>query len=264
MYGMIKKKIIVILIIFLPILSGCASTSYAPIGSSTPISQIKPIQPPHPRISSHVSPIRSDVCHVVGPLETMWRISKMYDVEIEEIMQHNGLRNKSQLKIGQRLIIPNAAPLKPVIPLYPSRKWKYIVLHHSATDYGSALSFNRAHLKRGFWNGLGYHFVIDNGTMEKQDGQIEVSPRWIKQQDGAHCKAGNMNEKGIGICVVGDFTDKGITRKQMESLVFLINKLSDFYRISPRNVIGHSDAPGASTECPGRNFPWNELRRRLN
>ncbi len=45
------------------------------------------------------------------------------------------------------------------------------------------------HRKRGFDRGLGYDFVIDNGTNTRVDGQIEASPRWIKQMEGAHCDA---------------------------------------------------------------------------
>ena len=100
--------------------------------------------------------------------------------------------------MGQALLIPNAAPLKPIIPLYHSDKWKYIIIHHSATDEGNALCFDKSHSLRGFTRGLGYHFVIDNGTKGKLDGQIEISPRWIKQQDGAHTKASGFNKKSIG------------------------------------------------------------------
>ena len=183
----------------------------------------------------------------------------MNDVSIEDIVRTNNLKSKSDLNVGQKLRIPNAAPIKPVVPLYQNRKWKYIIIHHSATDQGNALLFNVAHKKRGFWNGLGYHFVIDNGTVGKIDGQVEVSPRWIKQQNGAHCKAGNMNSRGIGICIVGDFTDSKVSRKQMDSLVYVVNLLKSFYRIPKQNIMGHRQVPGAKTECPGKTFPWTEF-----
>ena len=43
------------------------------------------------------------------------------------------------------------------------RPWRYIVIHHSATASGNAAEFDREHRARG-WDGLGYHFVIDNGV----------------------------------------------------------------------------------------------------
>lgn len=250
-------KIICLLAVAPLFLSSCTYAPYIPDypvqqGVSTPA--VHPVLPAQPR---------ADICHVVGPMESLWRISKMYDVSIESIMKENGLTDKSNVSEGARLVVPKAAPIRPVIPLYPSSKWQYVIVHHSATDVGSASAFNKAHYKRGFWNGLGYHFVIDNGTQSKQDGQIEVSPRWIKQLNGAHCKAGDMNPRAIGICLVGDFTDSRVTAKQMDSLVFLVKRLSDYYKIPGSRIIGHRDAPGAQTECPGRNFPWGEFKRRI-
>jgi hypothetical protein len=71
--------------------------------------------------------------------------------------------------------------------LFPSDKWKYIIIHHSATDEGNALDFKRIALADGMGWGVGMissSITVLNG---KEDGQIEVSPRWIKQKTGAHC-----------------------------------------------------------------------------
>jgi len=233
------------------ILSSCATTPIKP-----PIIPTKEVYPMLP------SPIlRQDVFHIVAPGETLWRISKMYDVPIRNLSSANNLKTET-LEKGQRLLIPNAAPIVPVIPLYPSKKWKYIVIHHSATDEGSSLYFDKYHQGKG-WEGIGYHFVIDNGTKEKQDGQIEVSPRWIKQEDGSHCRASNMNEKAIGICLVGNFNKEKVSDKQMNSLVYLVNLLRRHYRIPVRNILGHGQVRGAKTECPGNNFPWGQFQKQL-
>ena len=207
--------------------------------------------------------IRSDVIHTVAPLETVWRISKMYDVSMQDIIRANRLRNASSLEKGQRLVIPNAAPIRPIIPLYPSYKWKYIIIHHSATEAGNALAFDNSHHRRGFTSGLGYHFVIDNGTSGKTNGQIEVSPRWIKQQNGAHCKANRMNPRSIGVCLVGNFSKTRVNSKQLDALVYLVDKLKRYYKIPIKNIVGHGHVHGAQTACPGSNFPWREFRRRL-
>jgi LysM repeat protein len=204
------------------------------------------------------------VIHEVGPLETVWRISRMYDVPAESIYKANGLRREDPLRIGQKLTIPNAKQLRHVISLYPSTQWKYIIVHHTATDMGKALQVDRAHHDRGFWNGIGYHFIIDNGTLGKGDGQIEVSPRWIKQQVGAHCKAGGMNDKGIGVALVGNFNEDQPTPNQIQSLTYLIKTLSQYYNIGIGNVVGHRDVEGASTDCPGKRFPWSNVRQCLS
>ncbi|MFZ2603322.1 MAG: LysM peptidoglycan-binding domain-containing protein, partial [Candidatus Omnitrophota bacterium] len=169
----IKKLIIIVLSVVLPfILSSCATTPIKP-----PIILTKSVYP-----HTTLPVLRQDVFHIVAPGETLWRISKMHDVLIKDILSANNLKTDA-LEKGQRLLVLGAAPIVPVISLYSSKKWKYIVIHHSATDEGNSLYFDKYHQGKG-WEGIGYHFIIDNGTKGKQNGQIEVSPRWIKQQDG--------------------------------------------------------------------------------
>ncbi|MFQ5953004.1 MAG: N-acetylmuramoyl-L-alanine amidase [Candidatus Omnitrophota bacterium] len=200
--------------------------------------------------------------HTVAPGETLWRISKMYDADVETIKEANRIRNVKKVEIGQRLYIPGASPRKNVITMYPNRRWKYIIVHHSATNKGNSMQFNRSHLRRG-WEGVGYHFIIDNGTYGKDDGQIETGPRWTKQRRGAHCKARKMNKKAIGICLVGNFSRSKPTKKQMESLTYLVNKLRKYYRIPKKRVLGHGQVRGAKTECPGKRFPWRSFKSSL-
>jgi N-acetylmuramoyl-L-alanine amidase len=204
------------------------------------------------------------IYHEVGPLETVWRISKMYDVTPESIYAANGLKPGDALKNGQRLTIPNAKSLRHIIPLYPNGQWRYIIVHHTATDIGNAKAIDRSHGERGFWNGLGYHFLIDNGTLGKGDGQIEVAPRWIRQQEGAHCKAGGMNDKAIGVSLVGNFNEECPTPNQMQSLGYLLKTLCDYYKIPYGNVRGHREVEGAATECPGKKFPVIRVRQGLS
>ena len=249
-----KAKLIkyILILSFSLLLASCATTpTGAPPYSAQGI---------HPPVTGPM--IRSDIYHIVAPGETLWRIGKMYDVGVDAIKAANNLRDPRDLKIGMRLRIPAAAPAKPVIPLYPSKKWKYIIIHHSATDAGNAYSLFALHLKRGF-SDLGYDFIIDNGTSGKSPGQIEVGRRWIKQQDGAHCKASGMNYCGIGICLVGNFSKEFVPKEQMDSLVYLVNILRKYYNIPVKNIMGHGQVPGARTECPGKNFPWEEFKRRL-
>lgn len=153
-------------------------------------------------------------------------------------------------------------------PWYPrgrpiSRRWTHIVIHHSATPTGGAKDFDRYHRKTMGWDELGYHFVIGNGT-DTLDGFIEVGPRWHKQKHGAHCKTpGNYyNEHGIGICLVGDFTETRPTPRQLASLNRLVRFLCEQRGIPPERVIGHGAVTG-KTRCPGRYFPLAAVQRAL-
>lgn len=236
------------------ILSSCSAHHAARTPVET-VACVKPALPPRD--------VSKDLYHSVAPGETLWRISKMYDVDINVIRDVNGIRDVTDIDIGTKLLIPGGSPRKHVITLYPTDKWRYIIIHHSASDFGSSAVFNKAHIQRG-WRGVGYHFIIDNGTCGKDDGQIETTPRWIKQQDGAHCKADNMNERGIGICLVGNFsTHEPVSPAQMRSLVYLVDQLKDYYDIPKPRILGHGDVKGASTECPGSKFPWRKFWKKL-
>ncbi len=134
-----------------------------------------------------------------------------------------------------------------------NRPWKYIVIHHSATDRGNAAEFHKMHLKNG-WDELGYHFVIDNGD-GGQDGLVEVGPRWRKQKWGAHTGGTPNNEYnnfGIGVCLVGNFMSKNPTPNQMNSMRKLVEYLMSQYDIPASRVIAHQQAPNANTQCCGR------------
>jgi len=133
-----------------------------------------------------------------------------------------------------------------------ARPWRWIVIHHSASETGSAEVFDRWHRARG-WDELGYHFVITNGR-GGPDGKVQVGSRWKKQKWGAHCGGtpnNDYNNYGIGICLVGTYSNRLPSRAQRDSLRRLVLALADQYRIAPSDVIGHRDAPNASTKCPG-------------
>jgi N-acetyl-anhydromuramyl-L-alanine amidase AmpD len=119
--------------------------------------------------------------------------------------------------------------------------------------------FDKEHKAKG-WDGVGYHFVIGNGT-DSGDGQVEVTPRWPIQKWGAHAKTldNRYNEYGIGICMVGNFDTERPTPKQMASLTKLVAFLMQRYHIPPQNVLGHRDTK--PTDCPGRYVNVAAIRR---
>lgn len=135
------------------------------------------------------------------------------------------------------------------------RTWRYIVMHHSATESGNAAEFDTLHREKG-WDELGYHFVIDNGR-GGPDGRVEVGSRWTKQKHGAHTGGtpGNeYNEYGIGICLVGNFMRHRPTRAQLKAVTELTEYLAERYDLGQDDIIAHKDAPNQHTECCGRRF----------
>jgi N-acetylmuramoyl-L-alanine amidase len=203
--------------------------------------------------------------HIVKPKETLWRIGKLYSVPIRTIMKVNNIRDEKKISIGQSLLIPGVSDYRPPIPLYRNTgRWKYIVIHHTATPTGNADTINALHKRRGWKNGLGYHFIVDNGTASRAMGQIEVGHRWQKQMNGAHANHSNMNKVGIGISLIGNFSETKVTNKQLESVTYLVDTLRRQYNIPKKRVIRHNAVPGAATECPGTKFPWAKFKNTLS
>ena len=153
--------------------------------------------------------------------------------------------------------------------LPPSRlekKWTAIVIHHSGTKQGNAAIFDKWHKEGNHWEGVGYNFVIGNGT-NSGNGQVEVTFRWRQQRVGAHCKTPDnwANEKAVGICLVGNFNQTLPTARQMRSLVKLVRFLQNRYGIPKTRIYGHNTTPGArATDCPGKKFPMAWLKSTLD
>ena len=82
------KNFILILIL---VIAGCVS---APSYIARPIS---------PTMATGVSGVH----HRVEAKQTLWRISKLYDVDIDDILRVNNISEAAVIEIGQVLLIPN-------------------------------------------------------------------------------------------------------------------------------------------------------------
>ncbi len=279
--------------VFVALVSGCAQTRYTPYyhpaapagggpggalsappaaggkGQQVPTPAApsahagKPAKPPSPDGAGRPAVPAGCVVHEVAPMETVPRLAETYGVSEEAICSANGINAKSALTPGRELLIPHPTRFKNMVPVFKKGKWKYIIVHHTAGEFGKALSIDQIHRERGFEEGLGYHFLIDNGTLGKGNGQLEVAPRWLKQEEGAHCKASGMNYVGIGIGLVGNFNNDRPSKAQLHTLTLLVSSLGKYYNIGLPNVFGHRQVPEARTDCPGIRFPWDAFRAGL-
>ncbi len=146
-------------------------------------------------------------------------------------------------------------------PPKADRPWKYIVVHHSANASGSYDQIDREHRKIQGWDGCGYHFVIGNGT-DSPDGQVEVARRWTNQKHGLHCRNGknpDVNEYGIGICLIGNLDNAPPTAKQVAAARALVAYLARRYEIPADRAGTHAEMADGPTACPGKNFPEAEI-----
>jgi len=141
-------------------------------------------------------------------------------------------------------------------------RWRYIVVHESATTKGNAKAFDNYHRNvKGMANGLAYHFVIGNGSYTK-NGQIEVGNRWARQIQGGHLKSSAQNEIALGICLVGDFDSNRVNGDQMSAMDELVTYLQA--KVGKAIVTTHRRINIVPTSCPGRYFPDNMVMMAYN
>ncbi len=144
-----------------------------------------------------------------------------------------------------------------------TQRWDYIVIHHSAGNYGNIEFLQKVHRERQSKDpidAIPYHYIIGNGNGLKEG---EIASDWRKKYNiwGAHVSGRNSNRnfRGLGICLIGNLENHSIPEKQYESLVMLTKQLMSTYRIPLENISGHGYTPGESTKCPGKNFPMAQF-----
>lgn len=125
---------------------------------------------------------------------------------------------------------------------------KELVFHHAAAENLSPEEVHSMHINKG-WSGIGYHFYIrSDGTIYKGRDANKI---------GSHVYGHNKNT--LGICLEGNFEEKGISEKQLEALINLGTYLSLKYDIV--DILKHNDL--GSTECPGKLFPFESAKNSI-
>ena len=74
----------------------------------------------------------------------------------------------------------------------------------------------------------------------------------------------SLNKYSIGIEISNpghDYNYKKFSKKQINSLLKLSKYLIKKYKISPKNVLGHSDIAPERKKDPGEKFPWKLLAK---
>ena len=130
-------------------------------------------------------------------------------------------------------------------PLAKRNSTKYIILHHRAGN-GDAESIHNLHLSWG-WTGFGYHFYV------RKDGSV-YRGRPIEMV-GAHCKG--QNSYSVGICFEGNFENEKMSEAQKKAGKELVAYIKRIYPNA--EVKRHKDFD--STACPGKNFPFEEIKK---
>lgn len=133
-------------------------------------------------------------------------------------------------------------------------KWTHLIIHHTGAEEKDARQVREYHRRLG-WRDIGYHYVIE------RDGR--VVPGRPPSMQGAHCLAGGMNHKALGLALIGNLEVRAPFPAQAAALEELAARLMAEYRIPVAQVLGHGEVPGAATACPGRHLDLGRLRNVL-
>jgi N-acetyl-anhydromuramyl-L-alanine amidase AmpD len=77
-----------------------------------------------------------------------------------------------------------------------------------------------------------------------------------------HCRnarSHDVDEYGIGICLVGDLDRQPPTPRQVAAAQALISYLGQRYHIEPGHISTHAHLAATPTVCPGKFFPTESI-----
>ena len=138
------------------------------------------------------------------------------------------------------------------------KKIKFIVFHYTGMKSESD-ALNRL---IGIQSEVSCHYLIkNNGEIIKIVPDLYIA--WhAGKSSWKNYKSLNQNSIGIEITNPGhEHGYKKFTQKQITSLLKLSKFLIKKYKISPKNILGHSDIAVLRKKDPGEKFPWEYLSK---
>lgn len=133
---------------------------------------------------------------------------------------------------------------------------KYIIIHHSrVSGKHDVRDVHQWHLDRkdkdgNPWAGIGYHYFIS------KKGEIYEG----RPLDTVGSHAVPYNSCSVGVCFEGNFNTQKMTKRQLNASVVLLSLLSLAYgnaQLRKHDTL----VPGRC--CPGKDFPYDELIRKV-
>ena len=148
---------------------------------------------------------------------------------------------------------PNFNPKK-----RPSKQIKFIIFHYTGMKSESDA------LKRltDIQSEVSCHYLVKiNGEILKMVPDSYIA--WhAGKSSWKNYKSLNQNSIGIEITNPGhEYGYKNFTKKQITALLKLSKFLIKKYKISPKNILGHSDIAVLRKKDPGEKFPWEYLSK---
>ena len=139
-----------------------------------------------------------------------------------------------------------------------SKQIKFIIFHYTGMKSESDAINKLTNIQ----SEVSCHYLIkNNGVIVKMVPDLYIA--WHAGESlWKNYKSLNQNSIGIEITNPGhEHSYKKFTKKQIASLLKLGKFLIKRYKISPKNILGHSDIAVLRKKDPGEKFPWEHLSK---
>jgi N-acetylmuramoyl-L-alanine amidase len=137
-----------------------------------------------------------------------------------------------------------------------SKQIKFIIFHYTGMKSESEALKKLTNIQ----SEVSSHYLIkNNGEIINMVPNLYIA--WhAGESSWKNYKSLNQNSIGIEITNPGhEYGYKNFTKKQITSLLKLSKFLIKKYKISPKNILGHSDIAVLRKKDPGEKFPWKYL-----
>jgi len=136
---------------------------------------------------------------------------------------------------------------------------KFIIVHYTGMKSEKAALDRLTNIQSEVSS---HYFITKNGNIT-----LLVPELYIAWHAGKSKWKGQsfLNKNSIGIEITNPghrFGYKNFSNKQINSIVILIKYLLNKYKISKKNVLGHSDIAPDRKKDPGEKFPWEHLAKK--
>jgi N-acetylmuramoyl-L-alanine amidase len=139
-----------------------------------------------------------------------------------------------------------------------SKEIKFIIFHYTGMKNESD-ALNRL---TEIQSEVSCHYLIKNNGKIVKLVPDSYTAWHAGKSSWKNYKSLNQNSIGIEITNPGhEYGYKNFTKKQITTLLKLSKFLIKKYKISPKNILGHSDVAPHRKKDPGEKFPWEYLSK---
>tara|TARA_B100001750_G_scaffold210458_1_gene191038 strand:+ start:102 stop:806 length:705 start_codon:yes stop_codon:yes gene_type:complete len=136
---------------------------------------------------------------------------------------------------------------------------KFVIIHYTGMKSEKAAIDRLTNIQSQVSS---HYFISKNGNITLLVPELYIA--WHAGKSKWKDKS-FLNKNSIGIEITNPghrFEYKNYTNKQINSIVILIKYLLNKYKISKKNVLGHSDIAPDRKKDPGEKFPWEYLAKK--